>query len=64
MSDDATRTRVELGDNMLTTWCAQTHDLREIELTRLTGTRYRVGDCPLCDRRYESRITSMGYEKM
>lgn len=49
MSDDAkdsTRKIVQLDPNVLTTWCAQSHDLREIELTRLAGTRYRVGGLP------------------
>ena len=67
MSDDTkgeTRKIVRLDDNALTTWCAQLHDLREIELERLAGTRYRVGDCPLCERRYESRITGLGWDKM
>jgi len=54
---------VSLDDNVLSTFCAQEHDIREIELRRLAGTRWRVGDCPLCPRRYESRISGMGWGK-
>lgn len=53
---DSTRKILRLDPGVETTWCANGHDVIEIELARAAGMNELRGDCSRCDRRFVSKI--------